>query len=121
MAKGKGGRPRFVFDKDKLADITDLASEGATMEEICRYVGCSKTTFCANEEAMNAYHDGQNDMKISLRHWQMMQAKSGNVQMLIWLGKIVLGQKEKTEIENTIRMMDAEIVIGGEGPDEDQS
>ena len=113
------GRPKFVFDEDKLADIKDLASEGATLEEISKAVGCAKSTICANQSAMDAYHDGQNDMKISLRPWQFMQAKSGNVQMLIWLGKIVLGQKEKTEIENTIRMMDAEIVIGGE-PDADQ-
>lgn len=113
------GRPRFIFDEDKLAEIRELASEGGTLVEIARAIGCSKPTMQANKAAMEAYHDGQNDMKISLRHWQFLQAKNGNPQMLIWLGKIALGQKEKTEIENTVRMVDAEIVIGGEESDAD--
>ena len=36
-------------------------------------------------------------MKLSLRHWQMNAAKSGNVQMLIWLGKQYLGQRDAVE------------------------
>lgn len=113
------GRPRFIFDEEKLEEIRELAAEGGTIEEISKAVGCSHSTMQKSPEAMEAYHIGQNDMKLSLRHWQFLQAKSGNVQMLIWLGKIVLGQKDKTEVENTVRMLDAEIVIGGEETDAD--
>ena len=40
--------------------------------------------------------------KISLRRKQMDVALSGNVSMLIWLGKQYLGQKDKTETDTKI-------------------
>lgn len=40
-------------------------------------------------------------MKTSLRRLQWKKASEGNVAMLIWLGKQILGQKER--VEETIR------------------
>lgn len=94
----KRGRPRFEFNEERLAEIRDLASEAAPVKEICRAIGCSESTFYANETAMQAFHDGQNDMRISLRHWQFLQAKAGNTTMLIWLGRNMLGQKEQPTV-----------------------
>ena len=44
-------------------------------------------------------------MKNSLREKQYDVAMSGNVSMLIWLGKQVLGQSDKQEVEH-IRPID---------------
>jgi hypothetical protein len=35
---------------------------------------------------------------MSLRQWQLKKAKEGNVVMLIWLGKQMLGQQDKTQL-----------------------
>lgn len=101
MAKGKVGRPRFEFTEERIDIIRELASEGATVKELARAVGCSVDTLYANSTAIDAYHQGQADMKISLRHWQFLQAKSGNVQMLIWLGRNILGQKDQPIQDST--------------------
>lgn len=94
----KRGRPCFVFTDEMLRDIADLASEAAPVKEICRAIGCAESTFYKNEKAMEAFHAGQNDMRISLRHWQFLQAKAGNTTMLIWLGRNLLGQKEQPTV-----------------------
>lgn len=91
----KHGRPCFKFTDEMLQDIADLASEAAPVKEICRAIGCAESTFYKNEKAMEAFHAGQNDMRISLRHWQFLQAKAGNTTMLIWLGRNLLGQREQ--------------------------
>ena len=54
----------------------------------------------ANKKAMEAYRWGVQESKLSLRHWQFLQAKSGNVQMLIWLGKNMLGQADNVKNED---------------------
>ena len=86
------GRPRAKIDLDV---VRELASEGCTQEEICRALGVARSTFALRQDALKAYYDGYADLKISLRHWQVNCAKEGNVQMLIWLGKNLLDQKDK--------------------------
>lgn len=94
------GRPRFEFNEERLDIIKELASEGATIDELAHAVGCASSTFRANKKAMEAYQWGMQEAKISLRHWQFLQAKSGNVQMLIWLGKNMLGQTDTVKNED---------------------
>lgn len=83
------------FSEEQLATIQELAAEGATQEEISSAVGCCRQTLAKAEDARAAYDAGLNDMKLSLRHFQFLQAKSGNTTMLIWLGKQYLGQREQ--------------------------
>lgn len=85
------GRPKKVID---LEAVCELASEGNTQEEIARALGFARTTFANRDDVTEAYYKGMAEMKLSLRHWQMNAAKSGNVQMLIWLGKQYLGQSD---------------------------
>jgi hypothetical protein len=40
---------------------------------------------------------GRNNLRASLRRWQLESAKKGNVAMLIWLGKQILQQTDKIE------------------------
>lgn len=92
------GRPRVQVDLD---EVRELASEGNTQEDIANALGISLTTFKAKKEIMGAYRQGMADLRVSLRHWQVNCAKEGNVNMLIWLGKNLLGQSDKNEVRES--------------------
>lgn len=87
------GKPKIELDID---DIRELASEGNTIEDIGTLLGVSNTVIVENEEYKRAYEMGLCDMRAMLRHSQFQSAKSGNTSMLIWLGKVLLGQREET-------------------------
>ncbi len=80
-----------------LDDIRELASEGNTVEDIATLLGVSHDTLSENEEYKKAYELGLCDMRASLRHSQFQSAKAGNTTMLVWLGKVLLGQREETQ------------------------
>ena len=79
-----------------IDDIRELASEGNTIEDISTLLGVSNTVIAENEEYKRAYEMGLCDMRSMLRHSQFQSAKSGNTTMLVWLGKVILGQREET-------------------------
>lgn len=85
-------RPKLKIDP-KL--VQDLAALGCKTSEIAVVVGCSPDTLDGRFSAELA--KGRENLKISLRRWQLEAAKKGNVAMLIWLGKQMLGQTEKVE------------------------
>ena len=92
--KVRNGRKAPEINPD---EIRELASEGNTLEDISDLVGVSAEVIENTPEYKQAYEIGMVDMRCSLRHWQFQSAKSGNTTMLIWLGKIILGQKEETQ------------------------
>ena len=77
-------------------DIRELASEGNSMEDISTLLGVSNDVISNNDEYKRAYELGMCDMRATLRHSQFQSAKSGNTTMLVWLGKVILGQREET-------------------------
>ena len=79
-----------------IEDIRELASEGNTVSDIATLLGVSDATISNNEEYKRAYDMGLCDMRATLRHSQFQSAKSGNTTMLVWLGKVILGQREET-------------------------
>lgn len=85
------GRPKKQID---LEAVRELASEGNTQEEIARALGFARATFANRKDVTEAYYKGMAEMKLSLRHWQFNAARGGNIQMLIWLGKQYLGQRD---------------------------
>lgn len=91
--KGVPREPKIVLDED---EIREFAAEGNTIEDISDLLGVSSNVISNHPEYKRAYELGLADMRTSLRHWQFQAAKSGNVTMLIWLGKVILGQKEET-------------------------
>jgi len=96
MAKKKSiGRPKkYKIPTDKLEQ---LASFGCTNIEMASYFGCSPDLL---EKSYSEYlTKGRDKGKIRLRQLQYKAAEKGNVVMLIWLGKQVLGQSDKQEIE----------------------
>jgi DNA invertase Pin-like site-specific DNA recombinase len=83
------GRPRKIVDEGR---IVELASKGHTLEEIGAFCGISVDTlersFAEPIKRGRALRNG------SLRAKQFEVAMSGNTSMLIWLGKVMLGQSE---------------------------
>ncbi len=101
--KKKAGRPRVNINWDELNKLCALQ---CTAVEIAYFFDCSVDTI----ERRIKDHDGvtfaeyfkkhSSEGKISLRRAQYSKAMEGNVPMLIWLGKQILGQKDKQEQTN---------------------
>ena len=85
-------RPKVAIDETQ---VEAMASIGCTVEEIALVLGCSERTlqsrFCTPMKR------GRARINRSLRRKQVDLALGGNVTMLIWLGKQMLGQREKTD------------------------
>jgi len=81
----------------KAKDVEALASYGCTNSEIASFFGCDRTTITKRFSRIVA--KGRDAGKIRLRKKQFEVAVAGNVSMLIWLGKQVLGQTDKQGIE----------------------
>ena len=91
------GRPKKYNIEPK--DVEKLASYGMTNVEIADFFGCSKqlitTTYCTSVTK------GKANTIMRLRKAQIDTACAGNVAMLIWLGKQMLGQADKQEVTTT--------------------
>jgi hypothetical protein len=96
---GEGGAPRKPIDHNL---VRRLAGIGCTVDEIA--VACGVSIRCmfkrieAEPELAEAIEEGRATGKATLRRLQWQGARAGNATMLIWLGKQLLGQRDKTEI-----------------------
>lgn len=109
------GRPRANIDPEK---VELLAGCGCTVEEIAAKLGCNASTLYRN--FARHIEKGRETGRASLRGKQFEVAMRGNVPMLIWLGKQMLGQAEKVDVA---KLTDAQLVAlltagAGEGSDE---
>ena len=87
----KVGRPKLDIDAEQ---VKRLARLHCTMQEMADFFGCHRDTLHNNFSA--EIDKGRSEGNISLRRkqWQMAVEK-GNVVMLIWLGKQMLGQRNE--------------------------
>jgi hypothetical protein len=96
---GEGGAPRKVIDLDVVRRTAGL---GCTSDEIATLLGIGRRTFYdylkADEGLKDAIDEGRDQGRITLRRLQWQEAKAGNATMLIWLGKQLLGQRDKHEV-----------------------
>ena len=91
------GRPKkYNLDTNQ---VEQLAGFGCTDTEIASFFDIPRTTLERNYE--HYITKGRESGKIRLRQYQWAAAKKGNVAMLIWLGKQILGQSDKQEITTT--------------------
>lgn len=99
--KDKEGRPLIEFDWGEFKSLCKLQ---CTLIEIAGWFKCSEKTIeraCKREQEMSFvdyYKKHSQEGKISLRRQQYKKAMEGNITMLIWLGKQMLGQADKSEI-----------------------
>ena len=75
--------------------VQKLASLGCTNKEISEFFGCSADLL---EKSYSEYiTKGRAEQKMRLRQLQWKSAEKGNVSMLIFLGKNILGQQDRLE------------------------
>ena len=91
------GRPKkYNIDTDQVEKLSGL---GCTNTEIASFFGCDESLI--RKSYSEFLTKGRDKGKIRLRQWQLKSAERGNVAMLIWLGKQMLGQTDKQEITTT--------------------
>lgn len=105
----KRGRPQKIIDQEQFEKLCGLQ---CTLDEFCCYFDCDDKTlekWCKKTYKMNfsdIFKLKKGKGKISLRRKQFEVALSGNPTMLIWLGRNMLGQTDKYEIEQTVSVDD---------------
>ena len=109
MGKGNlnGGRPRWELLDEEFEKIIAMMRIQCTQDEICEVYGVDEKTLNrrlaergeGSFSACYKKHSGQG--KMSLRRMQWRAAEEGNSTMLVWLGKQVLGQRDKIDHDNT--------------------
>jgi hypothetical protein len=95
----KLGRPPLPLDVEELRRI---ARTGATQQEIAARLGMSVDTLerrLKDPEVRALVDKAHAEVKVSLRAKQIELALAGDRTMLVWLGKQMLGQKDRQEVE----------------------
>lgn len=108
------GPPAVKYD---TRVIEDLASFGCTLKEIATICGFGESRFRAlrkeHPDIQEAIDRGQANLCQKLRKKQIELALDGNPQMLIFLGKALLEQSDKVDINHNIKTeVEYEIVFG---------
>jgi hypothetical protein len=96
-------RPKGTEIKLSPEEIEKLAQIGATQAEIAHFLGIATSTLeerLARPKFRAAYDRGMANLKLSLRRKQVLLADGGNVGMLIWLGKQLLGQRNNIDMHH---------------------
>jgi hypothetical protein len=103
--KVKAGRPTEVKFNPEV--VSTMAAFGATKTHIAQHYNCTEKTvarYIKSQFKMNYVQlceEKSKSIDRSLRHKQVDVALKGNVAMLIWLGKVRLDQRDRTEVVNT--------------------
>lgn len=103
MAKRAKHKPTYQNGVMKILDerlIEEAASQGSSMEEIARLCDCSTDTL--ERKYRDIIQRGRGDLKLRLRRAQIKAALEGNVTMLIFLGKVYLGQRDDEDTNQQI-------------------
>ena len=90
-------RPK-KYDID-TEQVEKLASFGCTNIEIASVFGCDESLI--RKSYSEFLIKGREKGKVRLRQMQWKAAEAGSHTMLVWLGKQVLGQTDKQEVEVT--------------------
>lgn len=102
----KVGRPKSVFNWKECAY---LCSIGCTQSEVAGFFGVKAETLTRkiNDEfgiSWAEYYDSHSQgMKVSIRRAQIRKALEGDSNMLKFLGKNTLGQKDKVEFDGAVK------------------
>lgn len=93
------GRPRAEIDLDV---VRRSAGIGCSVNEIAAVLGIGRSTMlkymALDADIQAAIDEGRDNGCATLRRFQWHKAEAGSDTMLIWLGKQMLGQKDKSEL-----------------------
>lgn len=85
------------------AEVEKLAMLHCTQSEIAAWFGITlkalESRFQRNKSLREAYDRGIGKGKTSLRRHQWKMVEDGSATMAIWLGKQILGQRDKSSLE----------------------
>lgn len=95
-------RPRKEVDENL---VFDLAIKGWTNKEIAAECNCSHDTL--ERRFASAIKEGHAIRNGKLRAKQVEMALNGNATMLVWLGKNLLGQRDRLEQTGEVTVRDA--------------
>ena len=109
----KVGRPKIKID---AALVEKLAGIGCPNKEIASIVGCSVDTL--DRHFADVITKGRENGKTRIRQKQIQMALGGNVAMLIWVGKNMLGQTDKQEISGLESASTVTINLGQQQEDQ---
>lgn len=97
------GRPKTEYDMVAVRIMGKFKATYATMADYFNV--CERTIeremAVEDGEFCRVYKKGNADLKLKLSEAQVKLAMGGNVTMQIWLGKQLLNQRDKSEIDNT--------------------
>jgi len=112
MNEDKGGRPKIEFD---YTTLEELSRSYCSFIELAKFFNCSEGTieryYKDDEQFKKAVDQGRFEAVKGLRRKQLEMAMDGNTQMAVFLGKNILGQTDKQEIDNLSRVEPISIEI----------
>ena len=88
-------RPRKPIDPDQ---VRKLAMINCSYEEIATIVGCDESTL--TRRFAQVIKEGREQGKTSLKRMMFEACQKGNITMMIWLSKQMLGYTDKIESKN---------------------
>lgn len=103
------GRPPIPIDLD---EAFRLGTIGCTIDECAIAFDCSVAHLTSSPEFLEAHKKGLLNVKKSLRRQQIEMAAEGNATMAIWLGKQLLGQRDKQDM-HIDQPQTINVLIGG--------
>jgi len=92
------GRPKKEIDYNL---VYRMAKRFATQEDIAMICKCSASKLQHDKQFLQAFNKGKSQVFKNLRVAQYRYAMQGNPQLLIWLGKNYLGQKDTVNEDNS--------------------
>jgi hypothetical protein len=100
--KNPEGRPPAVID---LLAVERAASVGCPIDDIAAILGICRATFYnhmeRNPDIAEAIERGRGQGRGSVRRAQFEKAMGGSDTMLIWLGKVLCGQKDTSAVPDS--------------------
>lgn len=94
------GKPKLDIDEE---EVRKLAKFGLSNVDMGEFFGCSEATI--RQRFHESLAKGRAERKITLHQRQYEAADAGNITMLIWLGKQVLGQTDKMETKHEVNAL----------------
>ena len=102
LPRNVGGRPPAVID---LLTVERAAAIGCPVEDIAALLGIGRRTLYDHMErdpaVADAIEKGRGTGRATLRRMQWEKAQAGDTSMLIWLGKVMCGQRETSVVAMT--------------------
>lgn len=106
MAKTGPKGPTKPMDDKQFEQMLGMVRIQCTQDEICGILGMTEPTLDARlkergyKNFLDCYKRHGDEGRASLRRMQWKSAEEGNVTAQIWLGKQVLGQRDKHETDH---------------------